>query len=828
MGCATSKLDASDVILQCKERRKAIKEAVNCRQDFAIAHVAYIETLRNVGMALRRFSEGEVSETSPKSPSTPVLRLQEASHVSTPIATLSPPRADLSSSSCSCSSSPPPTPPHSVPSAVTPTSMKATSPVSPPAVPTSASPPASSRASHFSQSSPPPLTQASSPRKSVAEAPPPPYSVNGMGSPDRGSDFSPPFYSPREDDADNYFMAYSPSQHVIRSPPPMPSPSQNTSSWFSVYDIFDAPPIPYNLLEQRRRKQGGGVEEDDNEEVAPAPAPGPAPDYERARKEEEIPDLEDVEAKDDEEVRSVKSVEKPKPVEEKAFSAVQGERTDAAKKPASPEIHSEVAVAKPNGKIVEPIVVAPTSEKEVVVVVESKGSPEQELAVVTSGQGRDLTGAVKHIHMHFARACRSGKDVSSMLETQMVYHHLGFVDSKDNTKVFNAITMHWSRKSSLAMRDAYDENDMAACGMFGSHASTLERLYAWEKKLYDEVKAGELIRIAFDRKCQQLHNLDAKGGDPVAIDKTRAALKKLDTRLIVALRAIHLASMRIQKLTNEELYPQLDDLVGGLMSMWEVMFECHKAQAAIAAEMQTIENSIAANEASEAHLKATSQLEYELEKWQDHFQRWINAQKNYIHTLHAWLSNCHLEPERDSKGRAVSPHWSGKPAIFHLLSNWKDALLKLEEPQRAVDAISDFSVVVHSLEIEQAGELDLKKSAERSARDLDYSTRSLRRLEDKYIEYKEETNVDIVSKKSSMETRRADVDSRRSLVENEKRRHTEVMLDRKEKTLSRFRQHLPLVFEAMASFAKEAVKTYEKLHGEKSPSRENGVAHHQD
>ncbi|KAI5085046.1 hypothetical protein GOP47_0001215 [Adiantum capillus-veneris] len=830
MGCATSRLDASDVILQCKERRRAIKDAVSRRQDFAIAHVAYIQALRNVGIALRRFSEGEVSETSPKSPSTPVLRLQEASRASTPVGALSPPCLHSSTTS-SCSSSPPPTPPvsHSVPNGGAPTPIKAASPVPSPALPASASPPASSRASHFSQSSPPPLTQASSPSKSAADAAPPPYSINGMGSPDRASDFSPPFYSPRRDDADDYFMPYSPSQqHFIRSPPPMPSPSQHTSSWF-MYDIFDAPPIPYNLLEQRRRKQGGGVEEyDDDDEVA---APPPAPDNNRVRKEEGIPDLEDIEGKEEEEVRSVKSVEKVKPVEEKAPPAVLDGKLDAAENPASVPAEGtpmEAPEETPNGKMVEPIVVAPSPEKEVVVEVEPKASPKKELAVVTTGQGRDLTGAVKHIHTHFARACRSGKDVSSMLETQMVYHHLGFVDVKDNTKVFNAITTHWSRKSSLAMRDAYDDNDTPECGMFGSHASTLERLYAWEKKLYDEVKAGEMIRIAFDRKCQQLHNLDAKGGDPAVIDKTRAALKKLDTRLIVAFRAIHLASMRIQKLTNEELYPQLAELLGGLLNMWQVMLECHKAQAAIAAEMQTIENSVAANEASEAHIKATSQLEYELEKWQTHFQLWTNAQKNYIQTLHAWLSKCHLEPERDSKGRAVSPHWSGKPAIFYLLSDWKEALLKLEEPQRAVDAIRDFSVVIHSLEVEQAGELDLKKNADRSARDLDHSSRSLRKLEGRYLEYKEAANADLAngsSKQVSVESRRAELDSRRSVVESEKKRHTEVMLDRKEKTLSRFRHHLPVVFESMASFAKEAVNTYEKLHPEKSMARENGVAH---
>ena len=57
MGCAISKLD-SDVNLQCKERKKLIKNAVRYREDFSVAHIAYIQTLKDVGRALRRFSEG--------------------------------------------------------------------------------------------------------------------------------------------------------------------------------------------------------------------------------------------------------------------------------------------------------------------------------------------------------------------------------------------------------------------------------------------------------------------------------------------------------------------------------------------------------------------------------------------------------------------------------------------------------------------------------------------------------------------------------------------------------------------------------------------------
>lgn len=39
-------------------------------------------------------------------------------------------------------------------------------------------------------------------------------------------------------------------------------------------------------------------------------------------------------------------------------------------------------------------------------------------------------------------------------------------------------------------REDPEDNDLLECGMSGSHASTLERLYAWERKLNDEVKVA--------------------------------------------------------------------------------------------------------------------------------------------------------------------------------------------------------------------------------------------------------------------------------------------------------------------------------------------------
>lgn len=47
------------------------------------------------------------------------------------------------------------------------------------------------------------------------------------------------------------------------------------------------------------------------------------------------------------------------------------------------------------------------------------------------------------------------------------------------------------------------------------------------------------------------------------IDKTRAAVKDLHSRVIVALHSINSISIRIEKIRDEELQPQLVELIQG-------------------------------------------------------------------------------------------------------------------------------------------------------------------------------------------------------------------------------------------------------------------------
>lgn len=60
MGLASSKGDKNEALRLCKARRRFIKQAMDSRYGLAAAHVSYIQSLKNIGIALRRYAEAEV------------------------------------------------------------------------------------------------------------------------------------------------------------------------------------------------------------------------------------------------------------------------------------------------------------------------------------------------------------------------------------------------------------------------------------------------------------------------------------------------------------------------------------------------------------------------------------------------------------------------------------------------------------------------------------------------------------------------------------------------------------------------------------------------
>lgn len=69
--------------------------------------------------------------------------------------------------------------------------------------------------------------------------------------------------------------------------------------------------------------------------------------------------------------------------------------------------------------------------------------------------------------------------------------------------------------------------------------------------------------MAYEKKCTQLRNQDVKGDDPFSVDKTRTVIRDLHTQIKVSIHSVEAVSKRIEVLRDEELQPQLLELIQG-------------------------------------------------------------------------------------------------------------------------------------------------------------------------------------------------------------------------------------------------------------------------
>lgn len=245
----------------------------------------------------------------------------------------------------------------------------------------------------------------------------------------------------------------------------------------------------------------------------------------------------------------------------------------------------------------------------------------------------------------------------------------------------------------------------------GSHQTTLDKLYAWEKKLFEEVKNGERMRIAYEKKCMQLRNCDVGGEDPSSVDKTKRAIRDLYTQIQVSIHSIEAISRRIERLRDEELHPQLMELLQGLMRMWRTMADSHLIQKRIIDEAKLLLASPKLRDhppppASRLARSATN-LESELHNWRSCFETWISSQRSYARALAGWLIRCAPPSPGPARSPLSPPRPSsfsgGAPPIFGLCVQWSQALEAISDEQ-ALEGLDFFAAGVASVVAQQREE----------------------------------------------------------------------------------------------------------------------------
>uniref|UniRef100_A0ACD5Y8N1 Uncharacterized protein n=2 Tax=Avena sativa TaxID=4498 RepID=A0ACD5Y8N1_AVESA len=762
MGCAASRLEDEEAVKMCRDRRDFIKQALEQRNRFASSHIAYIESMKCVSMALQRFVAADDHLELMFDPFISPVKQHKPEMLSLPYGSYEKRTVHVAkylrsgpNPAVSVEEAPRPVETIRVESHYPMDSYGGTDRFlnanSSPMRPSSYSTPYD-RPSYVAPSPQEPVRNSSyymppydrpsyvtpSPQEPVRNSSyyMPPYNRPSYSSPQepvRNSYYMPPYdrpsytpASPQEPTRTSYYASHDRPNYPLPSPQepmrtsyytshdrpnyPPPSPQEPESSqwdfFWNPFSSLDGYPYP------RPRSSYDNVVTDD--ELA---------SLQRVREEEGIPELEEEDDVCQEHDQMHKHNKQGEEEEESDEDDDEEDEDDECEhsddqrcmasnegaRPGNSEVNVKQDLKAFQSKGVQ---CADLSEPHNAVDLEIKSHKKELMrnkvsnaeetpgfTVYLNRRPVSLVEAMKDIDSQFLGICSAAKEVSRMLEASRAQYST----SNDlSVKMLNPVALLRSASSrssssrfllasSSSIDDLFD-NDTSSCyseescsSMSGSHHSTLDRLYTWEKKLYKEVKAGERLRLEYEKRMAHLRSQDEKGDEPSSVDKTRAALRSLHTRMKVSIHTVQSISRRIEVLRDEELHPQLMELVQGLSRMWRAMAERHKAQKRTIddAKLLFLHHRTSAATAvalgpPEANTPppAAVALECEVRAWRGALEAWLLAQRAYARALAAWARRCLGIGTGAAAPRAVLP-----------------AFVACMEWGRAVDAASEAQVM---------------------------------------------------------------------------------------------------------------------------------------
>ncbi|CAK9163782.1 unnamed protein product, partial [Ilex paraguariensis] len=329
----------------------------------------------------------------------------------------------------------------------------------------------------------------------------------------------------------------------------------------------------------------------------------------------------------------------------------------------------------------------------------------------------------------------------------------------------------------------------------------------------------ERLRVSYEKKCKKLKVLDDRGAETSKLDATRASIRKLLTKLNICIKAIDAISIRIHKLRDEELQPQVTELIQGLVRMWKSMLKCHQKQFQAIKESKI--RNLRANSGSrrDTSLRATLELEMELLRWCNCFNDWINTQKSYVESLNGWLLQClDYQPEETPDGPVpFSPGRIGAPLIFVVCNDWYQAIETISEAGVA-NAMRNFASSLRRLWERQDDEQRQRLKADYISKDFEKRLRTLQmergRMKHQQDTISGKTGVSIVPSErgvSPLDDLKVDLDSIKERLAEEKARHKEAVKLVHDAASSSLQGGLVPIFKALEEFTSAALKAHEQI-----------------
>ncbi|KAF6152820.1 hypothetical protein GIB67_004649 [Kingdonia uniflora] len=835
MGCGGSKLDDLPLVNLCRERKELIKAAADHRYALATSHVLYFQSLRDVGEALQRFVEEElVIGDDGSMPDSPVLNLpsdEGKSKRNSTSKSSSPSQEnnndghlhfETSSESDSVS--------------VSSFSNNHDSPEIREVEPGNSNEevnyypynPDYYWNSNEVNSNMYYMRKSSTAVPSMIYEEPNPAFAHGNYPQYGGMDGYPggPFGQGFDLGSARRNPLYTAQADPSTSPPPPPPPPQ-ASGW-DFLNLFES---TENTFPMYYHMGGYGVG-----------SLASSPDSVEVRQREGIPDLED-ETEPEQPVKKEAPrmrKEKQKMKENVVLDSGEGtskavplrgegnvgpveEKETVSSFDTSTGEEEEEEVGKKKGVTFE---VDPTS------VLDGESSQLSSLTTLSTYNGtQDIQDAVEEIRSEFEIASGHGTEVAVMLEVG----RLSYQSKTDRLKVLSSriqntlstptLTSSYrqprqpQRAAARVVKMAkakYEKSEKDFRMKSGDLSLTLERLYAWEKKLYKEVKDEERLRLMYERQCKKLKLLDYSGAESNKIDATRASIRKFLTKINVSIRTIEAIASRIHKLRDEELQPQITELINGLMRMWKSMLKCHQKQ--FQAILESKRRILRANTGirRDSSFQATVNLEAELFNWCSHFNYWIETQKSYIVCLNGWLLRCLLKEQEVTPDGVVpfSPSRVGAPPVFIICNDWCQQMERLSETDVST-AMRVFGLNLHQLWERQDEEQRRRVKAEYLSKDFEKRVRSLRkeggRLQRERDASSEKSIALSESGVSPLDDLKVDLDSLKKRLSEEKVRHKNTIKQVHEAASNSLQAGLIPVFQALGNFSSEALKACEQV-----------------
>ncbi|RID70238.1 hypothetical protein BRARA_C02273 [Brassica rapa] len=793
MGCAASKLDNEDTVRRCKDRRRLMTESVRARHQLAAAHADYCRSLRLTGSALSSFAAGEPLAVSDQTPAvflhTPSERSSSNFIPPSPSVYTPPPPAPPSVASSNTKLPPIVTAPHS--------NRRRKQQQQQPKLPHILSSPSSSERSNFMPTSFYPTAYQNS---TYSATPSQASSVWNWEN----------FYPPSPPDSEFFNRKSQERQHHNRfgdqhdlhnrfsdqeRQHDLHNRFSDTETERSEHDFFDSrkekefdTETERSAHSRKQKKQFERLEEAEREEVQ-------CSEWEDHDHYSTTSSSEAAHEEDEEEEEDIESISEV------------GTRSDfgsSVKTGSMRRQHAPMAQEYSGGG-----------------VGQEKYGKGDDAATSYSGRGdvsdmkmvvrhRDLKEIVDAIKENFDKAAEAGEQVSQMLNIGKAQLDRSFSHLKKtvihSSSVLSNLSSTWTSKPPLEVKYRLDTTALEQPGGPKSLCSSLDRLLAWEKKLYEEVKAREGFKIEHEKKLSKLQSQEYKGDNETKLDKTKGSITRLQSLIIVTSQAVSTTSTAIVRLRDTDLVPQLVELCHGFMYMWKAMHQFHEIQNNIVQQVQGLINRSGKGEStSELHRQATRDLETAVSLWHSSFCRLIKFQREFIRSVQAWfkltlLPVCHDE----------NPGHKEPVDAYAFCDEWKLTLDRVPDTV-ASEAIKSFINVVHVISAKQSEELKIKKRTESASKELEKKASSLRNIERKYYQSYSTVGFGLpdsgpdnghgLDARDPLTEKKLELGACQRRVEEEMLKHSKAIEVTRAMTLNNLQTGLPGVFQALTSFS---------------------------